>query len=239
MLVRRKQQLQAMFLEAREGAALKTLKDFCIGFFGLRALHALLAVSVLTNIVLVSRLYYPNAIEDLRAAMVAPPQVGSSDHIRGNPDAKVTVIVYTDFQCPYCTRLDASMRSLMQVTDMRLVYRHFPLDFHSQAANAAEAAECAGAQGKFWEYSDRLFASAENLGDRNTFDKLASDLGVDTKAFDTCLSSGEFKKRVADQRAEGTERRIGVTPTFYVNGKRFLGAIPEDQLKPLLVSSGT
>ena len=215
----------------------KALKG-CVGFFRPRALQVLLAVSVLANIALVSRLYYPDAIENLRVAMQSPPRVASSDHVRGNPDAKVTVIVYTDYQCPYCTRLDASLRTMMQVTDTRLVYRHFPLNFHAQAANAAEAAECAGAQGKFWEYSDKLFASAEKLEEKNAFAKLASSLGVDMKAFDTCLSSREFKQRVANQLEEGIRRRIGVTPTFYVNGKRFIGAMPDGQLKPLLVSSG-
>jgi protein-disulfide isomerase len=217
---------------------LKTLKDFYSGFLRPQALTILLAVSVLTNIVFVSRLYYPDAIDNLRVAMESPPRAVSSDHIRGKPDAKVTVIVYTDFQCPYCTRLDASMRSLMPVTDTRLIYRNFPLDSHPQAAQAAEAAECAGAQGKFWEYSDELFASGEKLEDKNTFGKLASDLGVDMKAFDACLSSGKFKQRVADQREEGNKRRIRATPTFYVNGKRVIGAIPDDQLKQLLVSSG-
>ena len=217
---------------------MKRLTDFYAGFLRPRALPALLAVSVLANIALVSRLYYPDAVEYLRAAMESPPGVVSSDYIRGNPDAKVTVIVYTDFQCAYCTRLDASMRSLMQVTDTRLVYRHFPLDFHPQAANAAEAVECAGTQGKFWEYSDGLFASGEKLEDKNTFGKLASGLGIDMRAFDACLSSGKFKQRVADQREEGNRRRIRATPTFYVNGKRVVGAIPDDQLRQLLVSRG-
>jgi len=243
---RREQPVQAVFLglarrhrrKSTMDSRLKTLKGFCAGIFRPRALRVMLAVSVLANIALVSRLYYPDAIENLRVALESPPRVASSDHVRGNPDAKVTVIVYTDFQCPYCTRLDASMRSLVQVTDTRLVYRHFPLNFHAQAANAAEAAECAGAQGKFWEYSDKLFASPEKLEEKNAFTKLASGLGVDIKAFDLCLSSREFKQRVADQLEEATRRRIRVTPTFYVNGTRFIGAIPDDQLKPLLVSSG-
>lgn len=217
---------------------MKTLKDFCAGLLRPGSLLVLLAISLLANIAFVSRLYYPDAIDKLRDAMETPPAVVSSDHIRGNPDAKVTVIVYTDFQCPYCTRLDASMRSLMQVTDTRLIYRHFPLEFHPQAASAAEAVECAGGQGKFWEYSDGLFASGEKLEDKNTIGKLASDLGVDMKAFDACLSSGQFRQRVADQREEGNKRRIRATPTFYVNGKRIIGAIPDDQLKQLLVSSG-
>lgn len=218
---------------------MKTLKDFYTGFLRPKALHVLLAFSLLANAVFVLGPYYPVVIDYLLDAMEPPPVVAASDHILGNPAAKVTVIVYTDYQCPYCTRFDASIRALMQVTDTRLIYRHFPLDFHSQAAHAAEAAECAGAQGKFWEYSGKLFASANKLEDQNAFGQLASELGVDIQAFDSCLSSGKFKQYVADQREEGTQRRVGATPTFYVNGKRFVGAMPDDQLKQLLVASGT
>jgi protein-disulfide isomerase len=218
---------------------LKAFGNAGTGYWWPAALRALLAVSVLANIAFVSRLYYPEAIDYLNSVTELPPRVVPSDHIRGNPDAKVTVIMYTDFQCPYCTRLDASMRALMQVSDFRLIYRHFPLDFHAQGAKAAEAVECAGAQGKFWAYSDALFASGVKLEGEHRFDVLASDLGVDMKAFAACMSMRQFKQRVDDQREEGNQRRIRVTPTFYVNGKRFVGAIPEDQLKQLLVSSGT
>jgi len=167
--------------------------------------------------------------------MESSPGVVPSDHVRGNPDAKITVIVYTDFQCPYCTRFVPSIRSFMQVADARLIYRHFPLDFHPQAAQAAEAAECAGAQGKFWEYSDELFASGRKLEEQGTLDEIASRVGTDMKTFRTCLSSGEFKQRVADQREEGMRRRIRATPTFYVNGRRFVGAMPDDDLRKLFV----
>jgi protein-disulfide isomerase len=202
-------------------------------------MHALLAISVLANILLASKLYFADVKEYLLLAMESPPRVSYSDHVRGKPDAKVTVIAYMDFQCPYCARLDASFRSLMQVADARLVYRHFPLDFHLQAANAAEAVECAGAQGKYWEYNDRLFASAESIDGKGVFGKLASGIGLDVKAFGACLASGEFKQRVADQYAEGKQRRIGVTPTFYVNGKRFVGALPDERLRKLLLPGST
>ena len=218
---------------------MKTLKNFYTGFLQPRTLHILLALSVLTNIIFVLILYYPDAIDNLRDAMESPPAVLASDHILGRPDAKVTVIVYSDFQCPYCARFDASVRSLISLTGTRVIYRHFPLDFHPQAEQSAEAAECAGDQGKFWEYGEELFASGKKLEDKDRLGNIASNLGLDMKAFDTCLSSGKFKQRVAEQREEGMRRRIRVTPTFYVNGKRFLGALPDDQLKQLLVSSGT
>lgn len=204
-----------------------------------RLLHYLFAFSVLANAVFVQRLYYPDAIDDLLDAMESPPAVMSVDHVLGDTNAKVTLIVYADFQCPYCAGFDASIRSLIPLTNTRMIFRHFPLDFHPQAEQAAEAAECAGAQGKFWEYGKELFASGKILDDKNTFDKLASNLGIDMKAFDTCISSGEFRQRVADQREEGIKRRIRATPTFYINGKRFMGTIPYEQLKQLLISSST
>lgn len=216
---------------------MKALKDFYIGFILPRALHILLAVSVLTNIVFVSRLYYPDAMKDLLVAMASPPGIVSSDHIRGNPNAKVTVIVYTDFQCPYCARLHASMRTLVSETDTRWIYRHFPLESHQQAANAAQAAECAGAQGRFWEYSDALFEPNNKIDSDASFTRIASTLGLDSKMFAACLSSRQFSRRVAAQREDGLNRKITGTPTFFVNGKRFSGAIPIDQLKSVLMKS--
>ena len=199
----------------------------------MRALHILLAISVLTNLVFVWRLYFPEALNEALAALQPPPALAASDHVRGNRDAAVTVIVYTDFQCPYCARLDASMRAPEHLARTRQVYRHFPLDSHPQAAAAAEAAECAGAQGKFWAYSDALFTSAEDLAKDGTFSGLAAALALDLKEFNGCLASGRFRQRVAEQFAEGKQRRIRGTPTFYVNGKRFSGALPDERLKEI------
>jgi len=207
------------------------LKEAFATFVAPRALHILLAVSVLSNVLFVWRLYFPSALDDLLAAMQSPPALRPSDHVRGNPQAKVTVIVYTDFQCPYCARLDAAMRSPEHLGSTRQVYRHFPLASHPQAAAAAEAAECAGAQGRFWEYSDALFSAGAELGKNGAFSGLASGLALNLKEFDDCLAAGKFRQRVAEQLAEGRQRRIRGTPTFFVNGQRFSGVLPDDALK--------
>jgi protein-disulfide isomerase len=201
-----------------------------------RALYALLALSVATNIAFAAKFYFPGALDELLAALAGPPRVGAGDHVRGNPDAAVTVIVYTDYQCPFCARLDASMRAPEHLGRTRQIYRHLPLPSHPQAAAAAEAAECAGAQGRFWEYSEALFAAGEALAKPGAFSGLASGLSLDLKAFDRCLESGEFKQRVAEHVAQARERRIKATPTFYVNGKRFGGALANDRLRQAFYS---
>lgn len=217
---------------------MKTLKDFYTRFLLPRSLRILLAVSVLTNIVFVLKVYYPDVTDNILAAMAPPPRVEPADHIRGNPDAKITVITYTDYECPYCAQLHATLHTLAKETDIRLVYRHFPLQSHEHAVRAAEAAECAGAQDRFWEYSDDLFKSINKVHGDADFIQIASNLGMDSKPFAVCLSSGQFSSRVAAQRVDGLNRKLMAVPTFFVNGKRFNGAMPTDQLKSFLVKSG-
>jgi protein-disulfide isomerase len=200
-------------------------------------LYALLALSVATNIAFAAKFYFPGAVDEFLAALKGPPELGASDHVRGNPHAAVTVIVYTDYQCPFCARLDASMGTAEHLGRTRQVYRHLPLASHPQAAAAAEAAECAGAQGRFWEYSAALFAAGEALAKPAAFSGLASGLSLDVRAFDRCLQSGEFRQRVAEHVAQARERRIKATPTFYVNGRRFNGALPDDRLRQALYSA--
>lgn len=198
------------------------------------ALYALLVMSIATNVLLVTRLRFPHAIERLRVSMQAPPVVDASDHVRGNAGARGTVIVYTDFQCPFCARQHASMQKLGTGTDVRWVYRHFPLESHPFAFRAAEAAECAGAQGKFWEYSDALFRDGFTIESEASLRQPTAVLGLDSTRFESCLKSGEFAGRVAAQRDDGIRRRINATPTLYVNGKRFDGVLAPDELRQAL-----
>ncbi len=214
------------------------LKNFSTWLLLPRVLSILLAVSVLTNIVWGVSLFYPDLAVSIRQAMEPPPRVEPLDHVRGNPNAKVTVIVYTDFECPYCTQLHEMLLTLAKETDFRLVYRHFPLQFHQHAQRAAEAAECASAQNRFWEYSDALFKSTKKVSSDAGFIQMASNLGLDIKLFTACLTSGHFSSRVAAQRAEGLSRNLMAVPTFFVNGKRINGVIPMDELKSLLLKKG-
>ncbi|MFH1610573.1 MAG: DsbA family protein, partial [Patescibacteria group bacterium] len=104
-------------------------------------------------------------------------EVKSTDHVRGNKDAKITIVEYSDFQCPYCSSFHTTMQQVMQVypNDVKWVYRHFPLDsIHPVARKAAEASECAADQGKFWEYTDEVFANQKGL----TLDGLSTIAGT-------------------------------------------------------------
>src|SRR5574341_734091 len=175
--------------------------------FSKKFLIVLLAVSILTNFILLVRLKYP--------------------------DAKFTVIEYADFQCPYCAKMHEAMKSLIKETDTRWVFRQFPIPGHPLASKAAEASECAGDQGKFWEYSDALFELKGPMTE-GTFIKAAQDLGLDWTGFSLCLASGKFVSAVEAQREDGVKNKVAATPTFYLNGKRFDGFVPLEDMKKLM-----
>ena len=201
--------------------------------FSKRLLIVLLAISILANIILITKIKFPDALHRILIAFIPAPEVVPTDHIRGNSNAKYTVIEYTDLQCPYCAQFHESMSVIMKQADVRWVYRHFPLPFHIFAQKGAEASECAGEQGKFWEYSDALFALKGNLTDA-TFVKLAQDLKLDSNSFGLCVSSGKYATVVAAQRESGVKKMIQGTPTFWLNGKRFEGGVKLDELRKMV-----
>ena len=203
-----------------------------------RSISVLLAVSVLTNVLLLGKIYSARVIQSVVIATQSPPVAVASDHVRGNPGAPVTIIVYMDYQCPFCARLNASMVTLLKTVNARWIYRDFPLDAHPFAETAAETAECAGAQGKFWQYSDALFDPQNDVTGDSSFTVIGAKLGLDTRALTECVASQRFQRRVAAQQQDGVRRRITGTPTFFVNGRRFDGLIPLDQLKKEIESAG-
>jgi len=165
------------------------------------------------------------------------PPVDSEDYIRGNADAKVTLVEYSDFECPFCLRhLDTVNQILADYpNDVRFVYRHFPLSFHPQAQKAAEAAECAGDQGKFWEMHDKIFeANGTATMSLAKWKELAGELGLNQATFDTCLDSGETAGRVAKDLQEGTTAGVGGTPGTFVNGQLVEGAVPYATFKSII-----
>ncbi len=132
------------------------------------------------------------------------------DYIRGDEDALITVIEYSDFECPFCSRHHPTMKQLVaEVDDVNWVLRHYPLGFHPNAQKASEASECAGEQGKFWEYADMLF---EKGADNTQLETYAADLGLDAGDFKDCLDSGKYAQKVTDQMAGGTAAGIRGTP---------------------------
>jgi protein-disulfide isomerase len=155
--------------------------------------------------------------------------------VLGPKDAPVTLVEFSDFQCPYCFLATPELRAVMKAypTQVKLIFKQFPLDIHSQAALAAAAAVSAQRQGKFWEMHDALFASHRDLS-RPTILGLASAIGLDVKRFEADLDSAEVRSTVARDMEDGN--RIGVmsTPTLFIDGRHFNGPIKLSVLKPLL-----
>lgn len=159
-------------------------------------------------------------------------KVTDADHIRGDKNAKVTLIEFSDFQCPYCGRVEPTIEKILKDYSgkVRLVYRHFPLSFHENAQKAAEASECASEQGKFWEMHDKMYANQTTL----TVDDLkgyAKGLGLNTSQFNSCLDSGKYASKVSAQEAEGQAAGVNGTPATFVNGTLVSGAVPYEQFK--------
>ena len=169
------------------------------------------------------------------------PEVNDSDHFRGNVDADVVMVEYSDFQCPFCERFHPTAQQLVDEYGDKVawVYRHFPLDsIHPNARKMAQAAECAFDQGDddaFWAYGDALFADKPTTDDG--YIAIAQDLGLDSAQFASCLDSDENKDIVQSQYEGGGKAGIDGTPgTFVVNRKTGIvkvvkGAVPYEQLK--------
>ena len=155
---------------------------------------------------------------------------------KGGPEsAPVTIVEFSDFQCPYCSRVVPTIEEALKVygNQVRLVFRQFPLSMHKDAQKAAEASLCANEQGKFWGLHDAMFANQQALGVEQLKGK-AAELGVDAKKFDTCLDGGKFAQQVATDLAEGSQAGVSGTPAMFVNGRFVSGAVPFDQLASII-----
>ena len=149
-----------------------------------------------------------------------------SDPSIGNPKAKVTIVEFSDFQCPYCLRVSPTLKKIRATygDKVRLVWTDFPLtQIHPQAFKAGDAGHCAAEQGKFWEYHDQLFGNQQALMP-DDLKKYAAALGMDAGRFDSCLDMSKHAEVVRDGVAQGTRLGINSTPTVFVNGRRVEGA---------------
>lgn len=152
--------------------------------------------------------------------------VGPEDHVLGNPHAKLTLVEYGDYACPYSRNAFSTMAVIQRRlgSQLRFVFRHFPVvDRDPLAQEAAEAALAAGAQGRFWEAHERLFSGNLEglLADPGL---LAKELGLDVARFTADLHDGKFRARVAEEADGGMKSGIHGTPTFFINGARFAGS---------------
>lgn len=154
-------------------------------------------------------------------------EVAADGPSKGPEDAPITIVEFSDFQCPYCRRVIPTLDAVMEryPGQVRVVYRNFPLSNHRRAKPAAEAALCAGEQDKFWPYHDLLFENARALADED-FKRYATELELDMAAFDSCVADDRNEKQVDVDFREGRDAGVTGTPAFFVNGLLLSGAKP-------------
>ncbi len=154
-------------------------------------------------------------------------EVSATGPSKGPDAAPVTIVEFSDYQCPYCVKAEATVKDLFELEKykgkLKLVYRDYPLPSHNLAPKAGEAAHCAGDQGKYWEMHDRLFAGAPKL-EVTDLKAYARELKLDEGRFTKCLDSGEKAKVVADHFKAGNDAGVRGTPAFFINGRLISGA---------------
>ena len=162
--------------------------------------------------------------------------VNSSGHpALGTKDAPVTIVEFTDFQCPFCERTEGTLKQLEAKygDKIRLVHMDFPLPFHSHALAAANAARCANDQGKFWPYREALFANQSKLGPAD-LKATAKTLGLNTTEFDACLDSAKYSSQIKADIATGEKAGVDGTPAFFIDGRPLTGAQEPPKFEELI-----
>lgn len=157
------------------------------------------------------------------------------DPSSGPAKAPVTIIAFTDFQCSYCRRGHETLKQIEKVYPgkIRLVQRQFPLDFHKRARAAAEAALCAGDQGQFWAYADKLFAHQQKLEDAD-LQQYAEELHLDPGRFSQCLDGHKYASQIDRDIADGERFGVRGTPAFFINGRFLSGAQPIENFQEVI-----
>ncbi len=166
----------------------------------------------------------------------------SPGHVRGNPEAPVTIVEFSDFQCPFCSKFHPTVQQILEnyPEEVRLVYKHFPLDsIHPQARPAAEASECVweqkGDEG-FWQFTDGVFENQSRMSS-SLYTELASSISLDMGQFEECLSSRKYKDKVETDFREGVEMGVRGTPGNFVNGEFVQGAVSYEELESIIKKS--
>jgi protein-disulfide isomerase len=157
------------------------------------------------------------------------------DPVKGNPKAPVTVVVFSDFQCPFCGRVEPTLKRIEETygAKVRIAWKHKPLSFHPNAMPAALAAEAAREQGKFWQMHDKMFAAQQELSPA-AYERWARELGLDLGRFKAAQASEKLKARVQEDEALATRLGIDGTPTMAVNGELVVGAVPYENFKAVI-----
>ena len=170
----------------------------------------------------------PKAVE---AHMIRP-----DTHLYGNPNAKVTIVEFGDFKCPACRQAESSAKQIREKfgNQIRFAFREFPLvGVHPESEKAAEAAECAGQQGEFWQAVDMFYEHQDDLS-VSALNRYARGMGLDSQKFAACLQNGTMAERVTRDLTDGQALGVHATPTFFIDGREIVGPLPYDQFAQLV-----
>ena len=164
---------------------------------------------------------------------VAIPTLGSP--VMGPANARITLVEFSDFQCPYCSKAVAQINATLKAypNDIKLIFKQYPLDSHPQASISAAASLAAHAQGKFWPMHDVMFANRQKLS-RQSILGWAKDIGLDMKRFTADLDSEGIRKAVLRDQADGDKAGVEGTPTVFVNGQKYNGDLAPDAIKSVI-----
>jgi protein-disulfide isomerase len=175
---------------------------------------------------------YPTSIA-LRPPTIEVGQ-GSLPSRGGGANAAVTIVEFSDYECPYCKRAEPTVDKVVETygDKVRVFYRDSPLPFHADAKPAAAASRCANAQGKFWEYHQKLMASEELTPE--AFKSLADAVGLERAKFDECLTKNDFADAIQKDMDDGAAAGVNGTPAFFINGRMIDGARPFEQFKEII-----
>ncbi len=185
--------------------------------------------------------YYNDLKKDQKVEVMLPAylppkkEVEAKGPTKGPANAPVTIVEFSDFQCPFCIQAEKTVDDVLAAYPgkIKLVYRDFPLPMHPLAPKAAEASHCADSQGKYWEMHDKLFANQQKL-EVSDLKGYARELGLEGAKFDKCLDSGEKAKVVDAHKKAGEEAGVSGTPAFFINGRPLSGAQPLESFKQIV-----
>ncbi len=185
--------------------------------------------------------------EEAKLQVTVPPPEGATATfdvagrpMKGKADAKIKIVEFSDFQCPFCERARADIGKVVAAfpNDVAFYFLQFPLDMHPNAHIAAIASECANRQGKFWEMHDKLFDNQQSLSPES-IEQFAQQVGLDMEKYKACKDDPEVAQRVAADQAQGEGAGVEGTPSFFVNGIQFTKGVPsEDDIRALVGKSG-
>ncbi len=172
----------------------------------------------------------PNVPSAIEAPSIDNSKLVDDDAVKGDKNAPVTIVEFSDYECPFCEKfytqtLPQIEENYIKTGKVKLIYRDYPLGFHAQAQKAAEAAECAGEQDKYYEMHNQLFEKGV-AGGVSSFKEYAKELKLDAIKFDQCLDSGKMSSEVQKDTADGSKYGVQGTPAFFINGKLISGAQP-------------